>query len=572
LVAWALQRSIGRRAAEIGGVWYYASLALFWAPIVLAVLEFQPVVLRAMFAHAKNAGNDLANFAAALKYLGTVLAPLSAVVGFLSRPLAAVLKPKAEQPGWTSFVSKAVATAAVYLAGIAIPFLLWLAYIYLSYWGICRDDASPCRILAPIWLQDLAYCLFGDPERLVRLYFAVAVVLIVLSLMLTANANSLHRIYRDRLSKAFLFDPAQRQRALFARVPQAGGVQHTDRDLAPLDHFRLQDIRGDCAPYHLINTALNIQGSKWANRRGRNADFFFFSPKYIGGEATGYVLTETMENKIRKLDLATAMAISGAAASANMGANTIKPLTITLAILNIRVGFWLPSPGAVTGSVARLTVKRIIDNFYFLKELLGSLRETDDLVYLTDGGHVENLGVYELLRRRCRLIISVDAEADPAMSFASLVRLERMARIDLGIRIELPWGPIREATRTAAAAIAASGGQLVSGQATGPHCAIGTMVYPTGDVGILFYVKSSITGDEPDYIIDYKRRFSAFPQETTLDQLFGEEQFEAYRALGFHAMHRALEGEDDICVGTSKERLSRTAIMQLTRDAYDILF
>ena len=134
-----------------------------------------------------------------------------------------------------------------------------------------------------------------------------------------------------------------------------------------------------------------------------------------------------------ELDLATAMAISGAAASANMGANTIKPLIMTLALLNVRLGFWLPNPRVVAASKTRSYIKQFFDQFYFYYELRGELNEERDIVYVTDGGHVENLGVYELLRRRCRLIIAVDAEADPTMSFPSLMRLERIARIDFGV-------------------------------------------------------------------------------------------------------------------------------------------
>lgn len=71
-------------------------------------------------------------------------------------------------------------------------------------------------------------------------------------------------------------------------------------------------------------------------------------------------------------------------------------------------------------------------------------RRPDDL---TDGGHSENLGVYELLRRRCKVIIAVDAEADEPMNFSALMTLQRYARTDLGIIIDLPWEPIRARTR-----------------------------------------------------------------------------------------------------------------------------
>ena len=83
--------------------------------------------------------------------------------------------------------------------------------------------------------------------------------------------------------------------------------------------------------------------------------------------------------------------------------------------------------------------RNVLANYYLLAELLGRLSEERKSVYLTDGGHIENLGVYELLRRHCRVIIAVDAEADRELAFGSFNTLVRYARIDLGIEIDLPW-------------------------------------------------------------------------------------------------------------------------------------
>src|SRR5262249_26426079 len=149
---------------------------------------------------------------------------------------------------------------------------------------------------------------------------------------------------------------------------------------------------GQHGPYHLLNAALNLQNSKTANRRGRNADFFLFSSRYVGSETTGYVKTEDMQRVANGLDLRTAMAISGAAASSNMGAQSIKPLTPTLAILNIRLGYWLRNPSKVANS--KSASRNPWANYYFLAELLGCLNERRKSVYLTDGGHIENLGLY----------------------------------------------------------------------------------------------------------------------------------------------------------------------------------
>src|SRR5260370_35529787 len=131
------------------------------------------------------------------------------------------------------------------------------------------------------------------------------------------------------------------------------------------------------------------------------------------------------------------------------------------------------------------------------------MRESSGTIYLTGGGHIENLGIYELLRRRCRLIIAVDAEADPEMSFRSLVALQRYALIDLGVLISLPWAGIRDGTRAASEEIAKSGGLPPDSAPHGPHCAVGEITYPQNQGGILLYVKASITGGENDYIFVY---------------------------------------------------------------------
>jgi hypothetical protein len=146
------------------------------------------------------------------------------------------------------------------------------------------------------------------------------------------------------------------------------------------------------------------------------------------------------------------------------------------------------------------------------------------------------------LRRRCKVIIAVDAEADPNMTFSALVNLEVMARIDLGIRIELPWQSLQ--ARAIGVTSTALYGPLGPPGSCGPHAAIGLIRYDDGQ-GILIYIKASLSGDENDYILDYKRHNPSFPHETTVDQFFSEEQFEAYRSLGFHATRGLLAGSDD---------------------------
>lgn len=237
----------------------------------------------------------------------------------------------------------------------------------------------------------------------------------------------------------------------------------------------------------------------------------------------GYCDTAQMERHHQHLNLGTAMAISGAAAAPNMGVTTIKPLMFIMTLLNIRLGYWLPNPSLFEksswrGRMYRKVFLRGAGAGYLWKEALGAVDEKGGFVNVSDGGHLENLGVYELLRRHCKLIIAVDGEADPDLSFGSLVRLIRYARIDMGIEIEIDLTEIR----------------LGQDNLSRKHWALATIDYGEQQKGRLLYIKSSVTGDESDDIRDYRSRNPVFPHESTADQFFSEDQFEAYRSLGFH--------------------------------------
>ena len=231
----------------------------------------------------------------------------------MSKPISRVLKEGSEKPTLTAAAKRVAGKAAVYVAGAAIPFLLWLAYLYFCFLGI--EDAAvkttagnaAAGYHAPAWLVTFAQSLFhqlpgGTP--IAWFYLAMFFVLFVASLFLSPNANSLHRLYRDRLSKAFLFDPvtiegrpagspSRTHISAPLNIPVADQLmKYENFELAPLDRFKLSKVSCAYTPYHVINTALNIQGSKYANRRGRNAEFFIFSPKFTGSSATKFVRTK----------------------------------------------------------------------------------------------------------------------------------------------------------------------------------------------------------------------------------------------------------------------------------------
>jgi hypothetical protein len=412
------------------------------------------------------------------------------------------------------------------MAGLAIlgPLTLWLLLLLLCSWAISPPDvlgewgfgsgsgvfagvhaaASPAQSTAVV---QVAADWFVTWAALAYAGLGVIIFLLFLAIYDT-NAASLHAFYRDRLARAYLFtyDPP----GPFdenAELPANGGLK-----LSQLSEGR---------PIHLVNATLNVQSAKTRNMRGRNAGFFVFSRRFCGGEYTGYCETKALEARDPSLDLASAMATSGAAISPNAGTKTNRGMRFLLALLNIRLGYWLVNPQRVADPAAGKRRTRPIPGvspYYLFKEAFGLLNEVGPYVYLTDGGHIENLGAFELLRRRCRYVIVSDAEADPQLTYNGLAQLIRLARIDLGIDIHIDLVNLR---------------RQPAGTVRG-HCAFGAIDYGDGQRGELLYIKASVSGDEAEYINEYRARHPDFPHETTADQFFDEAQFEAYRALGHH--------------------------------------
>jgi hypothetical protein len=467
---------------------------------------------------------------------------VSVVVALFGRRLGAFLDTTKLTAGAGIRVLRVLTQIAVIAAALVLPIMLIVVYLHMTGW-LLPNIPSPF----PIDLGILGT--FTARELFCRLL----IIFVPIVLLFQANAYSLHQFYKDRLSTAFLFHPTA--------ADDAGQP-------LPLTSFKLSQITTDYCPYPIVNTALNVQGSREANRRGRNADFFTFTPDYIGSDLTLFAQTRTpaipptpatpgmpptpvMERVDPRLDLGSAMAISGAALSANMGSNTVRWLSPTLALLNIRLGYWLRNPrhlASLRWKVIRPLqdfIYRVIGKFFLFVEMFNFLHENSPFVFLSDGGHIENLGIYQLLKRGCRLIIAVDAEADPEISCASLLKVERYARIDLGIRIILPWEEIALRNRETNLAVDPATPEEAK-RHHGPHCAVGRILYEDGQQGVLLYFKSSLSGDEKDYLLDYKKRNRDFPHETTGDQFFTEEQFEAYRALGYHVVEGYFSDSDKI--------------------------
>lgn len=381
--------------------------------------------------------------------------------------------------------------AAFLLLACAGPLLLIVIYYLLCHWLLVLGAAGRVQI--------------GDAkvqEWIVLLVLFVAP-LIYSYLFLNVNLISPQRYYRNRLAETYLLKPAA-----------------APADVAVVQNFQLlsQLGRTEKAPYHLINAALNLPFARNDELRGRDSDFFLFSKHYCGSPITGYHLTEEWEQLDGFLDLGTAVAISGAAASSHMGATTPRGASFFLALLNVRLGYWLRRPDKVNLPFGFLKALDAPGPGYLFREMFGCVGDGTRYLNVSDGGHIENLAVYELLRRRCKFIIAIDGECDPALELPSLMRLQQYAWIDFGTSIEL------DVTRL----------KLTDQGWSQAHIAFGTINYPGGARGYLLYVKLSVTGNERDSLLDYRARNAPFPHESTIDQLYSEAQFEAYRALGEH--------------------------------------
>ena len=371
-----------------------------------------------------------------------------------------------------------------------------------------------------------------------------------LGLGIDTNQFSLHAMYRNRLTRAYL--RASRPRDARAADPFTGFDKGDDLPIGSLwpavttDAQRGRDRDERMPPLHVVNMTLNLVSRKSLAWQQRQAASLAVTALHAGSAFVGYRRTSAPEDGPlaetppplyggpEGLSLGTAVTISGAAASPESGYNSSPAVTFLMALFNARLGWWLGNPGAPGDRTFHKPCPPI-GVLPLMREMFGLATDTSDFVFLSDGGHFENLGIYEMVLRRCRFILVSDGGCDPTASFEDLGNALRKIRIDLGVPIEFPTRmPIfaRE-SRTDAA---------------GTYWAIARIRYsqidrPAGDLapdddydGVLLYVKPAIYGHEPADVDNYARMSPAFPHESTADQFFTESQFESYRALGSYVV------------------------------------
>ena len=334
------------------------------------------------------------------------------------------------------------------------------------------------------------------------------------------NRFSLHAMYRNRLIRAYLG----------ASNPKRNAARFTG--FAPEDNLLMRDLRTGFRPFHVVNVALNLVSGERLAWQQRKAQSFTVSPLHSGNYELGY--RDSAEYGGRDgITLGTAVTISGAAASPSMGYHSSPVKGFVMTLLNARLGAWLGNPGDAGERTWRQDGPRSAVGS-LVKEALGLTDNTSAYVYLSDGGHFENLAVYEMILRRCRQIVVLDAGCDPAFTYEDLGNALRKVRIDLKVPVEFEdryIQPMREKKR---------------------RCAIATIRYSAVDAtwldGQLIYIKPMLLGTEPPDLEAYAAANPSFPHQSTGNQWFNESQTESYRMLGLHTL-------DEICRGWNGDSL-----------------
>lgn len=359
------------------------------------------------------------------------------------------------------------------------------------------------------------------------LYGTTIFIVVLTGWFVDLNLFGIGRMDRDRLMEAFLPNPEA-----------AGGSQWSLATQADVAFF--SDISGpeQWGPYHIINTNAVLVDSGNAKYRGRAGDNFIMSHLYCGGSAIGFHPMQTLFNG--EMTLATAVSISGAAlnpnaANSGQGATRNRLISFLLAFLNIRLGFWVQNP-AVAGWRKVLSRLNKRPNFFypgFFQGLLGQdLREGVAYLELSDGGHFDNTGLYELIRRRVDTVYFSSAGADPEFTLDDIGSVLVRMQVDFGVTVtfqdeleNLMPGSDEEGSYAKRFGFSKYGFDK------------GTIHYPAtatepAKQGTLYIVRAALVRDLPAEIYSYRAQHQEFPNQSTNDQFFDEAQVEAYRELG----------------------------------------
>lgn len=365
-------------------------------------------------------------------------------------------------------------------------------------------------------------------------WLAVAAVYGVVMTIVNPDLWSLHPIYRARLASTF----ANR------RGPDGWtGLSRTDH--APLSHYA--DAPGPKQVICAVAARTNRSDT------GVPVISMTFEPDYVtahGGPSGSSKAIKTDEyerlyaGRLQGNQLQSVMgltAISAAAVAPSLGRMNMGSTNALIAALNLRLGVWMPNPMYTDGRRAGTRM------YSMFKEIFGMYDLTDPNLYVTDGGHWENLGLVELIRRRTRRIIAIDASADPPHSFSSLFEAVELALLECEATIMFLDGELA-AMRPDDAARPAK------------NWAVADVGYSDGTTGRLLFVKAQASQAMPLDVLRYSKEDPAFPNYSTANQFLSEAEFTNLAILGRESVIRALEDKHEWLFGPRQhDTLDRAA-------------
>ncbi len=488
--------------ARLGGcLGFYATCWL----LLFLIVAYVPLWLNSFLVH------EYAKHHYRFTVSGVLLWAASTAYGVLfgKSPLTSVPRPDAplrkKIAGWAARATPYIFILGL-LAGLSVV-AAWIAAM-LANKSFALGDAAEYENL-----------------RIAFVWMGFAIMAVILSWRVDINAFSTHLLYRNRLVRCYLGASVTKRQA----QPFTGFSVEDD---VPLSALRIPQTDAAPAlaarPIPLLNASLNVTRGKELALQTRKARSFVFTPLYsgytrpvLGSSEWQASFAETASAGMQKpgtengITLGTAVAISGAAASPNMGSYSAPALAFLMTLFDVRLGWWLGNPRK------RKWTRGSPDLGFWclLQELFGAASDDSDYVYLSDGGHFENLALYELLRRRCKLIVACDASCDPSYTFTDLHNAMERCRTDFGIEI------------TRETHLLLPQDSRVSGHFD--VCKIHYTPGEDGDSGVLFYFKPALKKDDPEDLLGYARINHAFPDDSTADQWFDEDHFENYRNLGY---------------------------------------
>jgi hypothetical protein len=514
-------------------------LAMCWTIFALCCLV---LAVQIYVAHAPGKDEWAANWISGVGALTVFLGGLGAWLGKVWSSVEAIGGKPAIRERLRAYLP--VAIGAVFAVCLLVVFSGLVNLVLAQLQSLVGAKLAPNG--HPGWLLPLA----------LQMIVAVALLCGVLTFRgVNVNRFSMHAVYRNRLVRAFLGS------ARGKREPEP----FTGFD--PDDNIPLTDLlRNGNSLFPVINMTLNITSGNNTAWGERKAAPFTATPLACGSAELrspaqspteidprgSYVPTrryagledlpkQPTPNMSRGPGLGSALTVSGAAVSPNWGYHSSRFTAFLMTLFNVRLGVWLPNPSKATRDELRLARPRN-SLTALISEMLGATTDDSQAIYLSDGGHFENLGLYEMLRRRCAVVLVVDAGADESCTLFDLGSAIRKAEIDFGITVTM-----REPMAICSRHKVEKDASL---QPAPRGFATGTIDYGDGHQGVLLYLKPSFLPDMPTDVRSYGAENITFPHESTIDQWFNESQFESYRVLGRFQMEKCLrEAQPDDLAG-----------------------